>query len=214
MSKGKIIILTSLMIILMAGLVIGVTYSYFTLVIVNEGGGFSVKVGTVYLDVTPGEKVELSGNALKPIYTKNVGQDKGEYYTPVTVTRTGSMDVCYNLDIVINDIGDVINGSEYFRYRVVDRSTGEEVNGSFYNVKGEMLEYKQDTIDSEEIFYLNAIRVFQKKYIENTRFTDYYDVYIWLEYDKDVDQTDLLRTKEGKNLNIQFKASGVSGLCN
>ena len=105
-----------------------------------------------------------------------------------TVISKSSLNSCVNLYINVSEISDSLK-SEYFKYKL--KYDGRLVEGNFENAN-----------NNEKMLLIN--NVFLESLSEKS-----FDLYIWVSYDENVDQTNMLKGQIKSNIYVEgFDSKG------
>lgn len=194
MSNKKMSAIWAVLIIGMIAIVFAVTYSYFSGKVKNNGGGLDVNSGEIGVSIS---KPEITLTNLSPEYDTEIATSSKVYKNTFTVTRDSKTkgDICYNLGLVVDNLGtNLAQMANYIRFQVDD---GE------LNVGGDLVNTEEKTIFENQL--LTA---------EDT--TKSYNVKVWLSYNDSMDQTAMLESgsEEDRQLKMHLVVRGASGSCN
>ena len=196
-SNKSYIAVMSVSIICLVVIVFSVTYAYFTPKIEGEGTDVNLMGGKVKLNISE-DKINASN--LAPIYdsTKDTKAQKNTF----TISRSSdsNLDACFALYLVVDEIGEKLK-NQYFKYEL-DYGTQSPVVGDFSN-----LTFDPDTGKAKIGFLVN-------QELSDAQTSKSYTLRLWLSYDRNVDQTDLLTgSAETRNFSAHVYAEGQSGKC-
>ncbi len=165
MNKSKYLILIILVLI---SVTVYVTYSYFAPnIISNDINDVNVSSGKINLRI---DDESIDSIDLAPINDEDY--EMLAYHKSFEVISDGSLNSCASLYLNINEISDSLK-SKYFKYKLI--GDGVEVIGNFENASNEMLIHKNIFLEAGSV--------------------KYYDLYIWVSYDENVDQLSMLNSK-------------------
>lgn len=185
--KTNIKLLIISIIILLAITAVG-TYSYFTAnVVSNDINEVDVSSGSINLKI---DDSSITSNEISPIYDSDY--EMLAYNKDFEIISDSTLNTCAKLYLHVNEISDSLK-SKYFKYKIV--SEGIDIDGDFVNAKNE-----------EDMLLLDKI------YLES-KSTKYFDLYLWVSYQDDVDQMDLLGTKIDAHLVVSGVDSKEEGMC-
>ena len=159
---------------------IGVSFSYFGANIIRNGVK-DTKVSTGSLELTIDEK-EISTYDISPIYDEDY--EMIAYKKDFEIISSSTLNACANLYLDIKEISDGLK-SEYFKYELV--SDDEIKEGNFLHAAS-----------GQELLLLDNIFI-ESKSVKN------YSLYIWISYQEDVDQMNML----GTSINASLVVKGV-----
>ena len=187
-----------LLVLILAGLTIalGLSYSFFTSRISGSGSTLTIKAGDLDLTLT---NTKVNPLSIEPIYESEVSSKA--YTQTFTITRGGeaNLEGCYDVYIVIDNIGDSLK-SKYLKYRISDGTYTREGNFAPSNFT-----------------YVNnkaTIKVFSNHEISTDALTHSYTLMLWLVYDPLVDQSTMLTGNEAsRTIEAHIEASGSLGRC-
>ena len=166
MNKSKYLVI--IVLVLLAA-VLTTSVAYFAPKIINNNVN-DVNVSSGKLELTIDDK-EVNTNSISPIYDEDY--EMLSYNKDFEIISNSSLNSCSKLYLDIKEISPELK-SKYFKYKLV--GDGVEVEGNFENAEvGEMLILDNLFIEANSSKYL--------------------DLYIWLSYQEDVDQLDMLGTK-------------------
>lgn len=191
MNIDKKIIIPSILVLISGVLV--VTLAYFGTQIINEGIVNSTGVTTGKLNVTLSDTV-VNVNGLAPIYEDTV--DSLAYKKNFTIsTDADSLKSCNKVFLNIDNMSSALSSS-YFKYKLV--ANGNNYSGTFAG-----------RADGDKIQLINNI------YMENGQ-SKVMTLYLWISYDNNVDQMNMLGTEFNANLLVEGRnvknASECSGM--
>ncbi len=147
-----------------------VTYSYFTAQVEsNDVNEVDVSSGNLNIKI---DDTSVNASEISPIY--DADYEMLAYNKDFEVISDSSLNSCAKLSLHINEMSEALK-SEYFKYRLI--GDGIDETGDFVNAKV-----------GEDMTILNNL------YLEKGT-TKYFDLYLWISYQDDVDQLDLLGTK-------------------
>ena len=153
-----------------------ITYAYFGPNIVGNESKVKTNTGKLNLKI---DDNSVSSFDITPIYDDDY--EMLAYHKDFEVVSDSSLNACSKLYLHINDISNSLR-SKYFKYRLV----GEQVD-----VSGDFEKSKQN----EDLLILDNL------YLESGT-TNFFNLYIWISYQDDVDQLDMLGTKLDAHLVI------------
>ncbi len=186
--KEKYLILYSLLVILFIG-TFSVSLSYFGTKVNRENvSPTSFKTGKVDVKIIDNK---LEDVVLPPIYDRDYS--KSAYKKDFTIVSSEeSLNSCASIYLDISEISDSLK-SEYLKYKLVSKDN--IVEGNFKNA---------NDIDNMVI----AENIFLEKNTSNK-----YNLYIWISYDENVDQMDMLNTKLVARVGVKSYDSEDISLC-
>ena len=114
------------------------------------------------------------------------------YHKDFEVISDSTLNSCSKLALHINEISPSLK-SEYFKYRLIGE--GIDIKGSFENAN-----------EGQDLLLLD------KLYLESGT-TKFFNLYIWVSYQEDVDQMDMLGTKIDAHLVISGLDSKTESQC-
>ena len=97
-SRKKELICVILFVLMLITLVVGVTYTYYTLLVSDKEDSTQIKTGDISIKYIGGKDINASG--LIPIYEPTIDDEEYVYKKKFSVKSDGSLD--QNLDIYIN----------------------------------------------------------------------------------------------------------------
>ena len=165
------------------------TYAYFGAnVVSNDINDVNVSSGKLQIKIDD-NSINASENS--PIY--DADYEMLAYNKDFELISDSSLNACSKLSLHINEMSESLK-SEYFKYRIIGEGIDE--TGDFRDAKV-----------GEDLVLLNNL------YLEKGT-TKYFDLYLWVSYQKDVDQLDMLGTKIDSNLVVSGVDSKTEDLCN
>ena len=167
--KNKVSYLLIIILILISAVTL-VTYSYFTAKVEsNDINDVNVSSGGLNIKI---DDNSVNSSEISPIYDNDY--EMLAYNKDFEIISDSSLNACSKIYLHINDMSDSLK-SEYFKYKIV--SEGIEKTGDFSNAKV-----------GEDLLLLDNL------YLEKGT-TKFFDLYIWISYQDDVDQLNMLGTK-------------------
>lgn len=166
-----------------------VTYSYFTAKVEsNDINDVNVSSGGLNIRI---DDVSINSTEIGPIY--DADYEMLAYNKDFEVISDSSLNACTKISLHINDMSDSLK-SEYFKYRLIGEGIDE--SGDFRN-----------TGVGNDLVLLDNL------FLEKET-TKYFDLYIWISYQDDVDQLDMLGTQIDANLVVSGVDSKKEEMCN
>ena len=167
-----------LVILLLVSASVYLTYSYFLpKVISNDINDVNVSSGSLELRI---DDIAVSSLEISPIYDNDY--EMLAYNKDFEVISDSTLNACAKLYLRINNISDTLK-SEYFKYRLV--SDGVDKTGDFILAN-----------NGEDMLILDNL------YIEG-KSTKFFDLYLWISYQDDVDQMNMLSTQIDASLVVK-----------
>ena len=156
---------------------LSVSFAYFVPNFINNTKDTKVSTGNLNL-VIDDESINEVG--ISPIY--DVDYELMGIHKSFSVISNSSLNSCVNLYINVSEISDSLK-SKYFKYKLIydDRT----VEGDFENAN-----------NNEKMLIVN--NVFLESLNEKT-----FDLYIWVSYDENVDQTNMLNGQIKSNIYVE-----------
>ena len=184
--KGRYLVI--IVLILLAS-VISVSYSYFGANVINEKtNNTSVKTGKVDISI---DDDGINANDIAPIYDTDY-EMLAFHKSFSIISNPDSLNSCTKIFLDINSISDSLK-SEYFKYKII---SGEYQNeGNF-----------KDASNSSKLL------IADKQFIESGNNVNY-ELYIWISYDDDIDQMNMLGTKLSAKILIEGQDVKEENLC-
>lgn len=177
-------------------IIFSTTYAYFTPRITGDENPMTFMAGKVKLAIS--ENKIIASN-LAPILdsTKETKAQKNEF--TISKTDDSNLGACYSLYLVVDEIGTNLR-NQYFKYELV---YGDKVlEGDFSNL----------TFSEED--GTATIPLLTNQVISDDNQSNSYTLRLWLSYDPDNDQTELLTGDvASRTFNAHIYANGVSGKC-
>lgn len=159
---------------------IGVSFSYFGAHIIRNGeSNTTVSTGKVELSI---DEKEVSTYDISPIYDEDY--EMIAYKKDFEIISSSTLNACANIYLNINEISDGLK-SEYFKYKLV--SNDEVKEGNFLHASS-----NQELLLADNVFI-------ESESVKN------YSLYIWISYQDDVDQMNML----GTSINASLVVKGV-----
>lgn len=177
-------------------IIFSTTYAYFTPRITGDENPMTFSAGKVKLSISENK---ITASNLAPILdsTKESKAQKNEF----TISRTSdsNLGACYSLYLVVDEIGEKLK-NQYFKYELL---YGDEVlEGDFSN-----LTFNEEDGTATIPFLTNQI-------ISDENLSNSYTLRLWLSYDPDNDQSDLLMGDlASRTFKAHIYANGISGKC-
>ena len=175
--KGKYLIV---LILILLTATVSISYAYFGPTIVHEGE-YETTFSTGLIDIKINDTA-VNANNITPIYDEDyelLGYDK-EFSLS---SSNESLNACTRIYLNIDNISDSLK-SKYFKYKIVS-SKGEESSGTFENVNNN-----------------DKITLLENVYIESGEIVNF-DLYIWISYQENVDQMDMLNSTMTSNISVE-----------
>lgn len=188
--KKKYIVIAVLTLIVSVGTL---TFAYFQGTILNDlvyktdvsTGSIDIKISDIGVNVTD----------VEPMVTNGTNYDKASFVKHFSVTNgTDTLNTCVELYLRINGINSAL-ASKYFKYAVVNDDTGTTITGDFNGVS------------SGTELDLGSLYFFEESTTKN------YTMYIWIEYDIDVNQSSMLGKSMSATLFVKAQDSKTKDAC-
>ena len=205
-SRKSIIVTMSVSVVCLIAVIFAATYAYFRPQIVGEGKDINVVSGKIKLAIS--EEVITATN-LAPILDSTKDTKAAKNTFTISRTEDSNLNACYSLNLVVKKIGSNLQ-NKYFKYELT-YGNGETIEGDFSD-------YSTRTPDENgEV----TISLLTNQSITNTNESNTYTLRLWLSYDPDEDQTNLLydpatkqgTTAESRSFEAYVQATGKSGSC-
>ena len=158
---------------------IGVSYSYFAADIIRDGVTNS-KLNTGKLKLVIDDE-GISASDIAPIYDEDYEMLALKKNFSIN-SSSSDLNSCASIYLNISDISGSLK-SEYFKYKIVSNNIEKE--GNFKNASSN-----------------KKMLLVDKVFIENDKSIDY-DLYIWISYKDNVDQSNMLGTTMKANLVVE-----------
>lgn len=168
------------LVILLSLTVISTSFAYFVPNIIRENiNDTKVESGVVKVSIT-----DASVNAvnLAPIYDKD--STKLGFKKEFSIVSSSTLNTCNKIYLNIDSISSSLK-SEYLKYKLVNNNSNIEINGNFINA-----------VENEKLLLLDNV------FLNNNETQDY-TLYIWLSYQENIDQLDMLGTTIKAKLSIE-----------
>lgn len=186
--KKKYLILMVITLIVSVGTL---TYAYFEGTVLNDGvNKTTVTTGSINVNISDTSVVATD---VKPLSTDSddsanqFAYEQASFVKKFTVSNDAdSLNVCIGLYLKINSVDSQLV-SQYFRYKIVQDDTGTSIEGNFSDIS---------TLDDK---FLGSLYFFSSGESKS------YTMYIWIEYNTNANQTDMLN----KNLNATLYVKAV-----
>ena len=174
--KGKYLVIIILVLLVS---ILSVSYSYFTgSVFSNKTNNTSINTGKVNLSI---DDNGISANDMAPIYDNDY--EMLAFHKSFSIISSGdSLNSCAKLYLDIDNISEGLK-SEFFKYKIINNEIEKE--GNFLNADSNS---KMLLLDNE--------------FIESGTNMNY-DLYIWVSYDENVDQTNMLKGQIKSNIYVE-----------
>lgn len=185
--KGKHLILLTLILL---SVTVSVSYAYFGANVIKEKE-YETKFSTGLIDIKIND-VAVNASNISPIYDEDyllLAYDKEFSLSSLN----DSLNSCTKIYLNIEDISDSLK-SKYFKYKIVS-SKGKESSGTFENI-----------VEKDKMLLMDNV------YIESGEIINF-DLYIWISYQEDIDQMDMLDSKMISNISIEGIDSKTSDNC-
>ena len=157
---------------------LGVSYAYFGANIINSDEKTIISTGKIDISI---DDAKLEGVDISPIYDEDYKM-LATHKNFVIRSTSGNLNSCVKIYLNINSIDDELK-SEYLKYKI--ESKGSEKEGNFLTAKA-----------GEKLLLIDKIFIESGKAIS-------YDLYFWLSYQDNVDQSNLLGKKMVSNLYVE-----------
>jgi len=168
--------LVLILLIIIASL--GVSYAYFAANIINKDNKTVISTGKIDISI---DDAKLEGKDIAPIYDEDY-EMLAFHKNFVIRSTSNTLNSCVKIYLNISHIDKEL-ASKYLKYKLI--STSGEKEGNFIEAK-----------DNEKMLLLDKIFIESGKSI-------YYDLYIWLSYQDDVDQSNILGREMISNLYVE-----------
>ena len=188
--KKKYIVIAVLTLIVSVGTL---TFAYFQGNVLNDlvyktdvsTGTIDIKISDTYVNATD----------IEPIVTNGTNYEKASFVKHFSVTNgTDTLNTCVELYLRINGINSAL-ANKYFKYAVVNDETGTTITGSF------------DGVSNGTELDLGSLYFFEESVSKN------YTMYIWIEYDVDVNQSSMLGKSMSATLFVKAQDSKTKDAC-
>lgn len=184
--KKKYLILMIITLIVSVGTL---TYAYFEGTVLNDGvNKTTVTTGSINVNISDTSVVATD---VKPLSTDSddsanqFAYEQASFVKKFTVSNDAdSLNVCIGLYLKINSVDSQLV-SQYFRYKIVQDDTGTSIEGNFSDIS---------TLDDR---FLGSL------YFFNSGESKSYTMYIWIEYDTNANQTDMLNKTMNATLYVK-----------
>lgn len=182
--KKKYLILIVLTLIVSVGTL---TYAYFEGTVLNDGiNNTKVTTGSINVNISD---TSVIATDVKPLIVNNstneYAYENASFIKKFTVSNdAGSLNVCTGLYLKINSIDSEL-ASQYFKYKIVQDDTGTTFEGDFSDAS---------TLQDK---FLGSLYFFSENESKS------YTMYIWIEYDEEVNQTAMLNKTMNATLYIK-----------
>ena len=190
--KKKYVVLAIITLIVAVGTV---SLAYFQGSVINDLIN-NTKVTTGNVDVKISD-ASINVSDIKPLYTSNsdYGYEDADFVKKFSIENdAGNLNACVKLYMKINSIdSDLAN--KYFRYTVVNDETGTTISGSFNGTSS------GNDLELGSLYFIESNK--SKKYT----------MYIWIEYDSNVDQMSMLNKTLSGTLYVKATDSKTKDAC-
>ncbi len=184
--KKKYLILMIITLIVSVGTL---TYAYFEGTVLNDGvNKTTVTTGSINVNISDTSVVATD---VKPLSTDSddsanqFAYEQASFVKKFTVSNDAdSLNVCIGLYLKINSVDSQLV-SQYFRYKIVQDDTGTSIEGNFSDIS---------TLDDK---FLGSL------YFFNSGESKSYTMYIWIEYNTNANQTDMLNKTMNATLYVK-----------
>ena len=170
----KYLIIVSLIVIAS----LGVSYAYFSANMINSDEETIVSTGKIDISI---DDAKLEGKDIAPIYDEDYSM-LATHKSFVIRSTSGNLNSCVKIYLNISNIDDELK-SEYLKYKLVSKEYEKE--GNFINAE-----------NGKKLLLMDKIFIESGKSIS-------YDLYFWLSYQDNVDQSALLGKELISNLYIE-----------
>ena len=183
-------------IIMFLVLIVGVgtiTFAYFQGSVLNDLiNPTNVSTGSIDIKISD---TSVNASNVAPLFTNGTNYEKASFVKYFSVTNgTNTLNTCVELYLRINSIDSTL-ASTYFRYAVVNDDTGTTITGNF------------DGATNGTEFDLGSLYFFEESTSKK------YTMYIWIEYNPDVDQMSMLGKSMNATLFVKAQDSKIKGAC-
>ena len=175
MNKSIKYLIISILFLLVITIV--VSYSYFTPNFINNAKDTKVSTGNLDLSI---DDESINAVEIPPIY--DVDYELLAIHKSFTIISKSSLNSCANLYINISEISDSLK-SEYFKYKLL--YDNQVIDGNF-----------KDANSNEKLLLLDNI------FLESENEKSF-DLYIWVSYQEDVDQLNMLKGNIKSNIFVE-----------
>ncbi len=185
--KSKYLIILVLMLF---AITVSISYAYFGANVIHESE-YETKVSTGLIDIKIND-TSVNASNITPIYDEDyqlLAYDK-EFSL---ASSNDSLNSCTKIYLDIDSISEALQ-SKYFKY-LIKSSNGEENSGTF--------EYANS---NDKLLILDNV------FIESGEVVNF-DLYIWISYQDNVDQMDMLNTEMKSNIFIEGLDSKTKDKC-
>ena len=188
--KKKYIVIAVLTLIVSVGTL---TFAYFQGSVLNDLiNPTNVSTGSIDIKISD---TSVNANNVDPLFTNGNNFEKASFVKHFSVTNgTDTLNTCVELYLRINSIDSAIANS-YFKYAIVNDDTSTTITGDFNGVSG------GTELD------LGSLYFFESSTVKN------YTMYIWIEYNPDVDQMSMLGKSMNATLFVKAQDSKTKDTC-
>jgi len=193
-NKKRLIIMTSVGVLIFICGVIGLTYAWFSTVLEGEGSPISVIAGKISVKYTDTALITMD-SVVEPILDSSASTKAKKNTFTISHNTDATLPVCYKINLVVDSIQTKFK-SKYLKWELFNKTTNSSVgNGTFEGV----------VVEEEKLIKENITLPL------NT--THNYEFRIWLSYDSSADQTSLLTNNSGTALSAHLVVSSKNGSC-
>ena len=186
----KYVIITFLVLIVGVGTI---TFAYFQGSVLNDLiNPTNVSTGSIDIKISD---TSVNATAVEPLFTNGNNFEKASFVKHFSVTNgTNTLNTCVELYLKVNSIDSALANS-YFKYAIVNDDTDTTITGDFNGVS------------SGTELDLGSLYFFESSTVKN------YTMYIWIEYNPDVDQMSMLGKSMNATLFVKAQDSKIKGAC-
>lgn len=167
---------------------IGTTYAYFSANAINKDvKETGVKTGKLSVKI---DDKSLMSSDISPIY--DTDYEMLAFHKDFEVINDGTLNSCTGIYLKINKMSDSLK-SKYFKYKIM-------TNDNYYEGDFEKSSEKEDMLLIDKVF------------IEHDS-VKFFDLYIWISYQDDVDQMNMLGTSIDASLVVKGLDAKEEALC-
>ena len=183
-------------IIMFLVLIVGVgtiTFAYFQGSVLNDLiNPTNVSTGSIDIKISD---TSVNATAVEPLFTNGNNFEKASFVKHFSVTNgTNTLNTCVELYLKVNSIDSALANS-YFKYAIVNDDTDTTITGDFNGVSS------GTELDLGSLYFFE----------EST--SKKYTMYIWIEYNPDVDQMSMLGKSMNATLFVKAQDSKTKDTC-
>ena len=186
----KYVIITFLVLIVGVGTI---TFAYFQGSVLNDLiNPTNVSTGSIDIKISD---TSVNATNVEPLFTNGNNFEKASFVKHFSVTNgTNTLNTCVELYLKVNSIDSALANS-YFKYAIVNDDTDTTITGDFNGVS------------SGTELDLGSLYFFESSTVKN------YTMYIWIEYNPDVDQMSMLGKSMNATLFVKAQDSKTKDTC-